>query len=85
MSNCTEACIQLRHVVADLVSTAQSDLPPADKLELLCVQIGTAAFWTGQIGPDGQLHAPAAGPHWRGTTSELRSVCVDDLVQQERR
>lgn len=36
---------QLSDAVLALARTAASDLPPRDKLELLCIQIGTARHW----------------------------------------
>jgi hypothetical protein len=52
MNSCTEACAQVRCVVADLVRIAQSDLAPPDKLELLCTQIGTAQHLLAELLPD---------------------------------
>ena len=47
---CTpEAAAHLQQVVADLVHTAESNLPPPEKLDLLCVQIGTAQDWLDQL------------------------------------
>jgi len=44
MSCTPEAAAHLQQVAADLVRTAESDLPPLEKLELLCLQIGTAQY-----------------------------------------
>lgn len=63
--NCqSEACAHLRQVVADLVSSAQSDLRPMEKLELLCVQIGTAQHWLDQLECTGPAGHVLAGPHF---------------------
>lgn len=35
--------------IRELAETAETDLPPSAKLELLIVQIGTARFWADQI------------------------------------
>ena len=72
MLNDTQVHAQLRRAIADLVGTAQSDLLPADKLALLCSQIGTLAFWVDQLEADAASPPPAPGPHWKGRPSELR-------------
>jgi len=35
----------LLRAVRQLIATAESDLPPAEKLDLLRVQLGTLQFW----------------------------------------
>lgn len=64
MSCTPEAAVHLVQSIADLVRTANSDVPPPEILDLLCVQIGTAQYWLdqlqGQVDPGHEL----AGPHF---------------------
>jgi hypothetical protein len=64
MNSDSEAVAQLRRAVADLVGTAQSSLPPAEKLDLLCVQIGTAQYWLDQLHRQADPGHELAGPHF---------------------
>jgi len=40
---------ELVRAVRQLIATAESDLPPAEKLELLCVQVGTLQYWADRL------------------------------------
>ena len=55
---------ELVRAVRQLIATAESDLPPAEKLELLRVQIGTLEFWADRLtGPKPSSSAVPA-PHF---------------------
>ncbi|MBL8851847.1 MAG: hypothetical protein JNG89_19400 [Planctomycetaceae bacterium] len=65
MNNDTDAYSLLRRAIAALVATAQSDLRPAEKLELLCIQIGTAQHLLMQL-PTENTAPSLRGPHFAG-------------------
>ena len=55
---------QLQQAIDDLARTAQSDLPTSEKLELLCVQIGTAQHWLTLLERDTAGAEGLTGPHF---------------------
>ena len=67
---------RLKQAIQDLVRTADSDLPRPDKLELLCVQVGTVRFWLDQLEQAANDEHGLDGPHFAAPThpfsSELR-------------
>jgi hypothetical protein len=58
---------RLKLAIQDLVCTAESDLPRPEKLEFLCVQVGTARFWLDQVEPPANDEHELAGPHFATT------------------
>jgi hypothetical protein len=63
--DCDDTAYQpLRRAIEDLARTAQSDLPPSEMLELLCVQIGTAQHWLTLLESDTAGAEGLAGPHF---------------------
>jgi len=69
------SCRQLSDTVLALARMAASDLPPRDKLELLCIQIGTAQHWLSvveqQLGAESECDTPLQGPHWEPSGTRL--------------
>lgn len=64
MNSNPESAAHLQQVVADLVRTAEANLPPPEKLDLLCVQIGTAQYWLDQLQRPVDLGPELTGPHF---------------------
>jgi hypothetical protein len=53
---------QLVRAVRQLIATAESDLRPSEKLDLLRVQIGTLEFWADRLAPVSPAVVPV--PHF---------------------
>jgi hypothetical protein len=83
------SCRQLVDAVQELIRTAASDLAPPDKLELLCIQIGTAQHWLSvveqQLAAEPASDPPLHGPHWessRANTSPEADVSSHHLFTE---
>lgn len=62
---------QLLRVVRQLIATAESDLPPAEKLELLRVQVGTLQFWADRLAGPLPSASAVPAPHFGGSGSRV--------------
>ncbi len=64
---------RLAQAIHDLARTAESDLTPPEKLELLCVQVGTALHRLHEVETDPPRGHERGNPHF-GTWRSRRAA-----------
>jgi hypothetical protein len=59
----------LLDAIHQLVETAESNLPPTEKLDLLSIQIGALQFWADQLNSSASPPVILRAPHFSGVES----------------